>query len=195
MSIMLKSIGGGTDSLAGFWFVVASMTSIGSLIESSIVNLFVVLTGLVDDIYVAVFISPSLSSLRFLLLLLSRLICSDDPAIWGGKLMRFRFESLAIEKSKMHYTECGPVTRFFSTFILFMLRYVGFRETYTHWVCSRSFTGFDHTRQHATPAKCLFLYYFEAHVSEKNIFQSHFHFKVKSNILILIYSCWYSYGA
>ena len=155
---MLKSIGGGTDSLAGFWFVVASMTSIGSSIKSSIVNLFVVLTELVDDMYAAVIISPSLFSLHFSLLLLSRLICSDDPAIChgGGKLLRFRFESLAIEKSKMHYTECGPVTRVFSRFILFMLRYVGFRETYTHWVCSRSSTEFDHIRQHATAAKCLY---------------------------------------
>ena len=54
--------------------------SIGSSIESSIVNLFMVLTGIVNDMYTAVFISPSLSSLRFLLLLLSCLIYSDDPA-------------------------------------------------------------------------------------------------------------------
>ena len=43
-------------------------TAIGSSIESSNVNLFVVLTGF-DDMYAAVFISPSLSSLRFLFLL------------------------------------------------------------------------------------------------------------------------------
>ena len=62
--ISSKIIGGRAGSLVEFGFVVASTTSIGSSIESSNVNLFVVLTELA-----AVFISPSLSSLRFLLLL------------------------------------------------------------------------------------------------------------------------------
>ena len=97
MSIMSsRIIGGGAGSLVGFEFVVAPTTSIESSIESSIVNLFVVLIGLVGDVYAAMFISLFLSSLRFLLLL-PRLICSDDPASYngGGKLLRFRFKSLA----------------------------------------------------------------------------------------------------
>ena len=75
--ISSRIIGGGASSLAGFGFVIASMTSIASSIEFSSVNLFVVLTD-VDNMYAAV--SPSLSSLHYLLLLLPRLIYSDDSA-------------------------------------------------------------------------------------------------------------------
>ena len=74
-----RIIGGGAGSLVGFGFVFATTTSI----ESSNANLFVVLRGLVD-MCAAEFISHSLFSLRFLLLL-TRLICSEDPASCHGE--------------------------------------------------------------------------------------------------------------